>query len=254
MALSAEVAVLDRSAICVAGAEAPDDVRRLIDAADRAGATGLFLSSRQLNRIRDLDRFQGAGPIAGLEATPLTGDSREEMARQVVAVTRDLHAAGRFGLDGVGLYTGAPTPAAFEFLADGLTRVTRAARVLGLRVRLRNRGGTRIEQPQDLHRLFWDVRADNLALDIDVAEFHRSSVHPCEPIRAFEGRIDCVRLANIDAGRPAGLAEGEIDIRSVVDALRDASYRGPIVLQLAADERAAARLERDVRFVEELMS
>ena len=187
--------------------------------------------------------------IGGMDVTPLSAERDDELDRRTGEIHSQMQAAARLGLSAVSLQSGARNAAAFQCLTAGLRRLTLLAQRLGLDIRLRNGRDTALEQMIDLHRVLAEVKAGNLKIDLDAAEFHRSSVNPCEAVWAFPERIGQVRLSDAAAGQQVTLGSGEINAAAVTDALRDIGFAGPILLKLGSDHDAMNRLEADLQFV-----
>ncbi len=232
------------SQLCIATADPRANIRKLIDAGQSAGIASMHLSTEQA--VSCSEGFN----VVSVDVSPITAEDNHQLDQHIDLILRQLRYARSLGVDAVSIMGGRPSPAAFEFLSAGLRRLTCEAEASGLRVHLRNRYATRIEQPIDLSHILTEARSECLKLDIDIAEFHRASVNPCEPIWAFEGRIGCVRLANISAGECVPLAEGEISILSLLQELRNVKYGGPIILTLGSDADAVDRLIVDRQFLE----
>ncbi len=198
-----------------------------------------------------LESLQEHARDAGIPGLHLSQAQCAEPDSELPVVSVDglasLEHAARFGA-GLTVEAGVQTAAEWDRLLPALRALTDAGRPLRVEVLLRNRYGSRIEQAIDLHRVA--TEDTGVKFDLDIAAFHCASVNPCDPIRGLERHIGCVRLSNVIARRQAALDRGEIDIRTVAVALRDASYHGPIVLVLGTDARAAERLIADRRFAE----
>ncbi|MEE9295125.1 MAG: TIM barrel protein [Phycisphaerae bacterium] len=233
--------------ICVATADPSASAGLLVDGARCAGFDEVRLSWQQA-------REPVAGvKVSGVDLPALTAQGREDFERQVDEIATRMKTASRGGIGVVSIEGGARNAAVLEFLTDGLRRLTGLADELGLVIHVRNRYGTRLEQPPDMHGVLADVGADDLMAELDVAEFHRASVNPCEPIWGLEKRIGCVRLSNVKARRLTAMAAGEIDMPTVVEALQTVNYGGPFVLFLGDDDGAVDRLIEDRRYLKKIL-
>ena len=243
--------------ICVA-CPSGEDVRNVLERAGKAGVDRLHLPWADAARIvkppgalEPAWSFAQSGvEIAGIEVSPFTAECDDDFERQSDDIYLEMQVAKRLGLTAVSLDGGAKSAVAFEYLTPALTRLTVLADRLGLALCLHNRADTRLEQPIDLQRVFVEVAAENLSIDLDVLEFHRSQVNPCEAIWAFGERIKKVRLADTDAGEPVPLGRGEINIEAVIEALKEAEFDGLFVLTLGDDAGAVERLRSDRALIE----
>ncbi len=233
--------------ICIATADPSASVGLLVDGARGVGVNEVHLSCQQA-------REPVAGvKVSGVDLPALTAQRREDFERQVDEIAARMKAASRGGVGVVSIEGGARNAAVLEFLTTGLRRLTTLANELGLVMHVRNRYGTRLEQPLDLHRVLADVGAHGLMVELDVAQFHRASVNPCEPICGLENRIGGVRLSNVKAHQLTAMAAGEIDMPTVVEALRTVDYGGPFVLLLGDDDGAKERLIEDRRYLKKIL-
>lgn len=173
----------------------------------------------------------------------------EDFEEKTDEIYMQMQSARRLGLSAVSIHGGAADAAARQHLIHGLRRLALLADRLGIEMRLCNRRGTCCEQPSDYREILAEVAAENLAVDLDIAECHRACVNPTEPIWGFERRISAVRWANVSAGGPAPLEDGEINVRAILDALRGAEFDGPQLLVFGDDKNAPDRLMRDVEFL-----
>lgn len=236
------------------------DAQELARFAGRAGIEAVHLHWEALHRILQKSNLNGLAwdegfalegslPVGGIEVTPLTAERDDELDRQTDDIYMQMQVARRLGMSAVSVHGGARSAVAFEYFTAGLTRLALLAERLGLDICLCNRCDTALEQPLDLHRVFAEVQADNLKVDLDAAEFHRSSVNPCEAVWAFQQRVRKARLSDVAAGRHVALGEGEINAAAVADALREVHFAGPILLKFSSDSDASERFDADRRFV-----
>ncbi len=232
-----------RSRLCVGAADSRVEIASLAKVARAAALSRLHLSYEQSTSVSaDMTVVVVSGP-------PLAAERPGELDAQLERIRPALDVAAHCGA-ALSIEAGPQTAAAWGCLPAGISELARSAERLGVDVLLHNRCGTRLEQPMDLHRVFVEVDASNVMLDLDVAEFHLACVNPVDPIRGLERRIGSVRLSNVIAHRPAPLGRGEIDVRAVLRSLREAGYTGPIILAAGAGEDAAERLADDCRYVE----
>ena len=237
------------------------DLRILIDATANADISRIHANWSQLHEwlVRHgVDASAGVTRLAlsenahlgGLDVSTLTIECDEELDARTDDAYMRMRVAHNFGLGCVTVFAGPRNAAAYDYLVAALLRLTTLADRLGLDVLLGNRGGSCIEQIDDVSRIFADVGAHNLYLDLNIVEFHAASVNPCDACLAFGSRVAGVRLSNVAGGIRASLEKGEIDIGAVLRATERSECHCPFVVTAADERDVAAQLRADVRFLE----
>ncbi len=136
--------------------------------------------------------------LVGIDATALDCLDDETFDRQFNDIRTQLETAAALR---AGHFTFTPGPrsaANFAYLVAGLKRLTRLAEPVGVGCSIRNLRDSSVEQLNDLHRLFHEVGAANLALDLDMAEFQAAVVNPHDAAISFPGRISRVRVCDVN--------------------------------------------------------
>lgn len=162
-------------------------------AADAGTTSGAW----DLAPIRDCLRNAGV-QLVGIDATALDCLDDETFDRQFNDIRTQLETAAALR---AGHFTFTPGPrsaANFAYLVAGLKRLTRLAEPVGVGCSIRNLRDSSVEQLNDLHRLFHEVGAANLALDLDMAEFQAAVVNPHDAAISFPGRISRVRVCDVN--------------------------------------------------------
>ncbi len=82
----------------------------------------------------------------------------------------------------------------------------------------------------------------NLTACVDVGNFFRSGVDPAEAIRVIGDRVREIHIKDVDAnGEHTLLGDGEMDLPSIVQALKDVGYSGPVTLEFGGQPYDIAR-------------
>ena len=131
-----------------------------------------------------------------------------------------------------------------------LQRVAEACREEGVQLAFHNHAGTYVETPWELHEVCARVDPDLVKLCLDVGHYLLGGGDPAEAVRQHGHRIAHVHLKDVDHAVLTRLRAGEggwldalrwrvfcelgrgcLDLAGVVEALRDVSYQGWVVLE-----------------------
>lgn len=237
------------------------DLRLLADSATRAGLSRIHAHWSQIHQwlihhavdvtadAIDLALSDGVH-LSGIDASTLAIQCDNDLDEYTDDAYMQMRMARKLGLSQVTLFGGSRDAAGYDYFVAALLRLTTLADCLELDLLLGNRRGTCLEQIDDILRVLGGVGAQNLFVDLDVAEFHLASVNPCDAFLAFGTQTTRVRLSNLDGGVHTALADGEIHIPAVLRALENADCRCPFLLTLGHDDDARSRLFADVQFLE----
>ncbi|MFH0982480.1 MAG: hypothetical protein V2A79_13220 [Planctomycetota bacterium] len=91
----------------------------------------------------------------------------------------------------------------------------------GVLLSIRNMHDTGIEQLDDLHRLFHEVRDTPVTLDLDMAEFQSAAVNPYDAVLSFARRVARVRVCDVNLDATLAALQREGFAGPVLTALED---------------------------------
>jgi len=146
-----------------------------------------------------------------------------------------------------------PTNADYDRLAAGLDEVARVAEGHGLLASFHPHLSTIVESPDQIERLF-----DRTPIRFcpDTGHLQAGGGDPVELVRSYLERIDYVHIKDLDrAGRFVPLGQGVLDVRGVLEVLRDGGFDGWVTVETdgwEGDPAAGARASR--ARLDELMS
>ena len=131
--------------------------------------------------------------------------------------------------------TDEPRAVVDERLAEGLHAIAVHAAEHGVTIGFEPEPGMHIEDLAGYRRIRDLVGHPSLKLTLDVGHAHMTETSAADAIRAFASDIVNVHLEGMDRRRHDHLlpGEGDLDLGSVVDALRSVGYRGPANLELS---------------------
>ena|GEM_PF-6175615 len=174
-----------------------------------------------------LECLHGEGlELAGIDATALDGLDGETFKKQTDDICVQMRAAGRLGAGNVTLTAGPRDPANFAHVVDGLRRLTVLADRVGVALSIRNVCDSSVEQLDDLHRLFHEVGAKHLTLDLDMAEFQAAVVKPYDAAISFAYRVARIRVC-------------DINLEATLATLQRDGFTGPVLVALEDGPRWA---------------
>lgn len=143
---------------------------------------------------------------------------------------------------------------AFDHLRRGIETVGRRARALGVSLSLEPEPGMLIETAGEWALLAEDFPDLSLALDVGHC-FLDGEADPADAVHLYGPRLGTVHLEGMRRGvhEHLPLDQGDLDVASVVTALRDIGYQRLIALELSRDSyRADIMVPQTRRFLAEL--
>ena len=167
-----------------------------------------------------LECLHGEGlELAGIDATALDGLDDETFKKQTDDICMQMRAGGRLGAGHVTLTSGPRDPANFAHVVDGLRRLSPLADRARVGLSIRNMCDSSVEQLDDLHRLFHELGAEYLTLDLDMAEFQAAVVNPYDAAISFARRVARVRVC-------------DINLEATLAILQRDGFTGPVLVAL----------------------
>jgi L-ribulose-5-phosphate 3-epimerase len=171
--------------------------------------------------------------------------------RRIDFLTRAVDVAAALGAPVVSLWAGAPESdeprdVLDERLALGLRQLARHAAACGVVLGLEPEPGMHVDDMASFLRVRALVAEPGLALTLDVGHAHLTEPDAVETARRFAADAVNVHLEGMRRGRHEHLlpGDGDLDLRAVVGALREAGYRGPATLELSRHGHMAVEAAR----------
>lgn len=210
------------------------------------------------------DAYRDALREAGLELAAMEygGDwidpARVETEKQGAELL-----AGFLAVVGAGIMvvSGGPRPAegaplaSYDDFTDVMTRLGIDCRDRGVRLCHHPKPCTLIEYRDQIERFMAATDPDAVSLCLDTGDLASAGCDPLEVARSLGNRVGHVHLKDLDwrTHGPVPPGKGALDLRGVLDALRERGYDGWVTVELdrSADPLEAARASR--AFVEAAM-
>ena len=174
------------------------------------------LGNSDVNTILERLHQEGLEPV-GVDATALDCLDDETFEKQIDDIREQMQTAGRLGTRHVTLSAGPRDPSNFSHVVRGLKHLAVLADRVGVGLSIRNVCDSSVEQPDDLHRLFHEVGAANLTLDLDMADFQAAVVNPYDAALSFAHRVTRVRAC-------------DVNLQATLTALQRDGFIGPVLV------------------------
>ena len=131
----------------------------------------------------------------------------------------------------------------------GLAQVLELTRALPVVIALEPHAGSQIFLPEDYAAIFAALDSKRLGITVDVGHFHSGGVDWKALIRKYPQKVFNVHLKDHIGPQSVAIGRGEIDLKGLVEVLREIDYAGPIALELEVTDP-----ENLPRYVEEAHS
>ncbi len=235
------------ASICYRG-YAEDEFAATLELAPRAGYKYMEIHGPMTWSVEAMEAFdlprvqqrlQAAGlRCAGLYAPGWGGRDEEEVGRRARAIARAAQLAEALGADHI------ETTGATSRQEGGLANVVKCVRqVLDLlppscqvKLALENHYGNILEQPQDFQQVLDAVDDPRVGLCVDTGHFHSAGVDTVALIHRFAPRIYLVHLKDHIGTKSVGIGRGEIDLPTIITALRAVNYQGDLTVELEVED------------------
>ena len=220
-------------------------------------------SERLARRLGDLDLGcvieTGAryllDPRQKHEPTLVTADA-ESRARRVAFLSRAVDIAAILNAEAVSFWAGVPKPgldreAARGWLHEGLERVLDHAEARGVVAAFEPEPGMLIETVAEYAGLA--ARHPRLTLALDTGHcLVTQDIEPDEAVRNYASRLGTVAIEDMRRGDHTHLpfGEGDMDVASVLRALRDVSFGKLVCVELSRESpRAHEAIPQSIRYL-----
>ena len=174
--------------------------------------------------------------LAGLGVGAFTAIEEGALPEAVAACRERMRWARESGLRSVSLRAGDRGRQSWELLYRGLKALLADAEASGLTILLANAYGTRIEQLDDLRRVFIELDDPHLGVLLDAGQFHSAAVNPRDALAELWHRVRFVRLGDRIGRRPVPLGRGETNVPAIIEDLHRRGYDGPLSVELPPHE------------------
>jgi sugar phosphate isomerase/epimerase len=235
------------ASICYRG-YAEDEVAATIQLAPHAGYRAMEIHGPLTWSVAAIDAFdlpamqqrlRASGlRCAGLYPPGWGGADADDVRQHARAIARAAHYAEQLGchhIDTTGA-TGRDEGALDRVIACVRQVLDLVSPASPLKLTLENHYGNVLEQPEDFQRVFDAIADPRVGLCVDVGHFHAAGVQPEEVIRQFAARVYAVHLKDHIGTRSVGIGRGEIDLPSIVAALREIGYDGDLTVELEVED------------------
>jgi len=217
---------------------------------DEAARLGRWLADRDVLPIVETGARYLLDPWRKHQPTLLSAKS-EERRRRVDFLERAIEIAVRLRAPVVSLWSGAvegeePQGARDARLADGLGALARYSFERGVTIGFEPEPGMHVEDMAGFARIRRLVDHPALKLTLDVGHAHITESSAADTVRAFGNDLVNVHLEGMDRRRHDHLlpGEGDLDLATVVTALREVGYAGAANLELSRHSHMAVDAAR----------
>ena len=212
--------------------------------AREAGRVAETLSARGLGSVIETGARYLLDPRQKHEPTLVTAGA-EGRARRVAFLHRAIDISAVLGSETVSFWAGVPKSGiaredAMAWLHEGLARVCAYADERGVSVCLEPEPGMLIETVGDYERLSGKHPSLSLALDTGHC-LVTQDIDPADAVRKFARRIATVSIEDMKRGDHTHLpfGKGDMDVGSVLAALREEQFRGLVCVELSRESPRA---------------
>jgi inosose dehydratase len=238
-----------------------DDVRA-IDEIAGAGYRGIQLRSAAVDRwktrpaeLAALLSQRGLTFVAlSSGAVSLNPAQRAATVAQHVANAQFLNAAGGLYLQVVDERPAtAPAAADYRYMGSLLTEIGQRVADVGVTLGLHNHMGNLSQSANDVAQVLDASDARVVKLELDIAHWHAAGGDPVDAVRRYADRLLFLHLKDLQRPAPGGapasyrfveLGQGSVNVRGVVEALRQVGFSGWCIVELdgvTSAERSAAQ-------------
>jgi inosose dehydratase len=117
-----------------------------------------------------------------------------------------------------------------------LTQIGKRTADLGVPLGYHNHMGTIGEKPDAVDRILEAADPRYVKLELDVAHYHQGGGDPVRAIRRYGDRLLFLHLKDVESVpnsyRFVELGRGKVNLRGVLDALKDVKFRGWVIVEL----------------------
>ena len=161
------------------------------------------------------------------------GKFRERLERQ----KRNIHWAIELGCGKINFKGGKRTEEDMRVLIRGAKELASYCENLPVELCLANHHGNRIEQIEDLDRIFSRIDHPKVGILVDIGHYHSSQVDIPTLIRKYAGKIKLVHTKDQIGNQSMPFGEGEIDNPGLFRLLHQVGYDGFVVVEIEVEDK-----------------
>jgi sugar phosphate isomerase/epimerase len=161
------------------------------------------------------------------------GKFRERLERQ----KRNIHWAIELGCGKINFKGGKRTEDDMSFLIQGARELASYCENLPVELCLANHHGNRIEQIEDLDRIFSRIDHPKVGILVDIGHYHSSQVDIPALIRRYGDKIKLVHTKDQIGSQSVPFGEGEIDNPGLLKLLHEVGYDGFVVVEIEVEDK-----------------
>ena len=161
------------------------------------------------------------------------GKFQERLERQ----KRNIHWAIELGCEKINFKGGRRTEEDMRALIRGAKELASYCENLPVELCLANHYGNRIEQIEDLDRIFSRIDHPKVGILIDIGHYHSSQVDIPTLIRKYADKIKLVHTKDQIGSQSVPFGEGEIDNSGLLGLLCEVGYDGFVVVEIEVEDK-----------------
>ena len=224
----------------------------VVEIARRLGADGVEIDQSHLAKAMSSPDEASVDPVGlcvagrlglvGVSLADLAVAQDDELAAVVSALCEQVGAAAWVGLPAVNFATGQRELLTMKTLVRSMSRVCQIGESSQLRIEVRNRLGSRLEQIEDLRQFVAAVEHPVVRLRIDTGECYAAAVNPRDVFAEFGDVAGSVVLSDRQGRDEVRLGEGRVNLAGFVADLVRGDYDGWIVINARGMKKRCKRI------------
>lgn len=134
-------------------------------------------------------------------------------------------------------------PGEIQEMAKTLNRMGEVAAQYGITVALHPHKGCVVYSEESIDEILSLTDPDLVRFCPDTAHLAMAGMDPVEVIRKYADRLGYVHLKDYEGQEFRGIGRGDLDIEGVFDALKDADYKGWVMIELDDQDSQKSKAE-----------
>jgi sugar phosphate isomerase/epimerase len=173
--------------------------------------------------------------LSNVKLTPISITDDGGVSAMAATLRKEMAQVHQVSCTDVSIRTGPRREQSLDLCALVFNTLLPTAQELGLRLKLSNAYGTRVEQLEDWRSIALKVTNPHLHALIDCGQFHAASVNPRDALRELGDRTGYVRIGDRIGKRPVPLGQGESNVPAIIEHLQCMGYAGWLSVESLAD-------------------